>query len=162
MKKKVTLFLCTFCTSFAINNSLFSQESNKRINFVLLIDNDVPVPSKISKCYFSNKDTIGNIKDSIPFAYEVGGLLLSSDNYKKLITYPHQSNLYINFIYIDNNQFYKYQKRISAEWINELYLILKIHNYSLRESKKQYTRNGDGFGTQIIFPGGGAVFPMEK
>jgi len=63
--------------------NLFSQDQNKRLNFILLIDNEIPKTS-IYDGFFFIKNSTGAIKDSIAFDYQVGALIMTDLNHKKL------------------------------------------------------------------------------
>jgi hypothetical protein len=160
MNQNIKIWIWFF--ALFVSRGVFGQDQEKRLNLVLLIDNDIPTPDVISKAFFLIQDSAGNVRDTLPFLYGVGGLVLTEENYNKLFRFSPGSQIYINFHYYqwnkhEGSQDFNYKQKLSARCINEWYTILKIHNYSLRESRKEYTSNGDGFAVQISYPGGGIV-----
>src|ERR1700722_2018126 len=115
-----------------------AQEKCQRLNLVLLIDNDVPTPSDISDCAFLIKDSVGRIKDSIS----------------------------IKFTYFEfgagANRTHYYKKEHFSRWLNDWYIILKIYNYSNKESRRKYVIQKDGYVMQINSPGGSLITPIWK
>ena len=147
-------------TLLIFSNALFGQEQEKRLNFALLIDNDIPI--YISQCYFLIHDSTGKVKDTIPFSYGIGRFILTTDNYQKLFSHSATDQIYIDFQYNQHSHKYgsnhfSYNQKLPGGSINKWYTILKIHNYSLKEGRENYTDDGDGFAVQILFPGGGFV-----
>jgi len=144
---------------------LAAQDGTMRMNFVLEIDNEIPVAT-IYDGVFLIKDSAGNIKDKIPFDYEVGGLSMSSSNYHKLFFQYLKDEVTINFSYrnLDTNssEAYKYEKEIPKGWLNETYMIFKVYNYYNRESRKKYFLKKGGYGVEIRVPGAGSVIPTRK
>ena len=143
-----------------------AQEKCQRLNLVLLIDNDVPTPSDISDCAFLIKDSVGRIKDSIPFKYEVGGAIMSDSNYNNLFNNAGKYSISIKFTYFEfgagANRTHYYKKEHFSRWLNDWYIILKIYNYSNKESRRKYVIQKDGYVMQINSPGGSLITPIWK
>jgi hypothetical protein len=155
---------CFFLYFIIFSSSLFAQEQSKRLNFILLIDNEIPVAS-VYDGFFLIKDSAG-IKDKIPFDYQVGGLVMSSSNYRKLFLQYSGSEIDINFKYrkLDSNsdEAHEYKKKIPEGWMNEMYIIFKVYNYYNKESRKKYFLKKDDYGIEISVPGAGSVIPIRQ
>ena len=151
----------------------FAQEKTKRLPFVLLIDNEVPDPS-IIKGIFLIKDSIGMIKDSIKFDYQIGGLDLESSAYNKFFKVNQTYNIFVRFKEKDFklNTTYIYQEQIPNKYINdeypngfinERYFIVKIFNKFNGDSRaKYYFKKNENYIVQIEIPGFSSLLPTLK
>jgi len=159
MKRRVFLFLLLF----ALRPILYAQEQDKRMVFILLIDNEVPV-SNIFGGVFLIADSTGPVKDTIPFEYQVGSLRISHPNYEKLRKYL-KRKIIIDFKYnkltTNNSEVYEYKEKIPEGWLNEEYMIFKVYNYFNPESRRKYALNKNCYGIEIAVPGAGSVFPKR-
>lgn len=142
------------------NLYLFGQEKSKRLTFILSIDGELPV-SDIKDGFFMSGDSLGCIKDTIPFEYHVGYLSMSPANYKKFFSLNPSSRVFINFLHLlfRPQHFEKiYRKEIPREWLNEEYIILKVYNVSNKESRaKYYFKPEEQSLIQIIIPGNSTI-----
>lgn len=161
MKMKMFLFLCFIM----FNLTLFGQDQNKRLNFILLIDNEIPKTS-IYDSFFKIKDSTGVIKDQIAVDYQVGGLIIPGSYYKKLFLQNSKSKIVIQFKYKiflpDSAQVNQYEYEMPANWFNEKYIILKVYNYSNKESRRKYYFNKKSYRIIIQTPLGGNVIATKR
>ena len=145
---------------------VLGQDQNRRLNFVFVIDNEVPDIAVISNGFFLAKDSSGNLKDSIPFKYEVGDLMMSSDDYRKLFLDTYTAKLFMNFAWLEymkgDTEIHYYEREIPRGWINKLYMILYIYNYSNKESRTKYAIDKGGYNIRIMIPGMSMVVPVWK
>jgi hypothetical protein len=145
--------------------SIFGQEKSKRLNFILLIDNEVPVAT-VYNGVFIITDSSRILKDTLSFDYEVGSIKMSSSNYNKLFFRNPQTKIEIKFKYESYQSHftdvYEYKTEIPSEWINEMYIILKVYNYFNKESRRKYFLKKGGYGIEIRVPGAGSVIPLRK
>lgn len=161
MKLKLLLFIILF--SSALNT--LGQEQKKRINFILLIDNDIP-KTNVYEGYVLIKDSLDTLKDKFSFDYQVGGLLLSNSNYRDLFSKYSRCKIIISFKYeqlhLNESKVFEYEKEIPAGWLNEVYIIFKIYNYSNLESRKKYFLKKNSYAIEINVPGAGSSIPLRK
>jgi hypothetical protein len=158
---KIKALLSLLLILYSLN--VFSQ--NKRLNFIILIDNEIP-KTNIVEGRFIVKDSMGTRKDSINFKYQVGGLIIDSSDYKKLLPQNLKSKVVIKFDYstLPDLAVNEYKYEIPSEWLNEVYMIVRVYNYSNEESRrKYYFRKKNGY--KIIFEsplGGNAIAENER
>jgi len=130
----IFIICCVFCL---LNLCSFGQERSKRLNFVLLIDNEIPVAS-ISKGIFEIKDSAGYMIDTIPFVYNVGGLEVSESDYRLLFSRNRKSTVFIKFFYISAmTSFDPYLYKTSIA-LSKDYVIMRIFNRAKRENVEKY------------------------
>ena len=145
--------------------NLFGQDQNKRLNFILLIDNEIPKTS-IYDGFFFIKNNIGVIKDSIAFDYQVGALMMTDFDYKRLFSQDQKSKIIIKFkfkrFFPDSAVVSQYEYAIPANWVNEKYMILKVYNRYNNESREKYYFNKDSYRIIIETPLGGNVIATKK
>lgn len=139
-----------FCTLIS-----FSQVQDKRVNFILFIDNELPLTG-ITDGVILLRDDQGAIKDSLTFDYHVGGLALSSTNYEKLFASNPHYRILVKFKYEiiwPKYQVFNYQSEIPSRWLNEEFIIFKFYNSSNKESRAKYLfSNGNRYIVQVIIP----------
>lgn len=148
-----------------LTSKAFGQEQSQRLNFILLIDKEIPIAT-IFDGYFLFKTQQNNIEDTIPFNYQVGGLMLTSSNYKKLFIQDSTAEIIIKFkykrLFSSFVEIHDYEKRIPSTWINELYIILNIYNYYNATSRKKYYMRKGEYLIQLQVPGKQNVLPFRK
>jgi len=131
----------------------------------LLIDNEIPKTS-IYDGFFFIKNSAGAIKDSIAFDYQVGALIMTDLNHKKLFSQDQKSKIIIKFKYKrffpDSAEVSQYEYTIPLNWINEKYIIIKVYNRYNNESRRKYYFNKDRYRIIIETPLGGNVIATRK
>ena len=127
------------------------QDQATHINFSLFID-DKFVISGVNNGYIFIKDCGNQVKDSIPFKYEAGDMVISTSDYKKLLSLDMRTNYATKFIY---EQFcperirYEYFKEWEGPLLSYRYIIFRIYNFSNKINyKKFYERTGYGITIQ--------------
>ena len=162
MKKKYLVF---FFLLLLFGQKSKGQKQEKRLNFILTIDKEIPI-AKIFDGYFLITKKAQNIRDTFKFQYQVGTLLLSSSDYENLFSLDSTSTIKIKFKYIkfssNQTQIYSYEKVLRDTWVNEVYIILNVFNYFDAESRKKYFIRKDQYVIQIQVPGGGNVIAKRK
>jgi hypothetical protein len=141
--------------------------------FVLLIDNEVPVNSD-THGVFMIKDSLGIVKDSVIFGYDVGVLTMTKAEYKKLfaIKFPNKLSLKIYHLSLHADRTYVYEKRIPIKYfnweyphgyLNKEYFIVKIFNKFDADSRaKYYFKSDQDYIMLITIPGMGDIIPFMK
>jgi hypothetical protein len=150
MKKIIVIIGLAFCTLMSS-----AQQQDKRLNFILFIDNELPLIG-ITDGLILFKDDQGFIKDSLPFSYHVGALAMSSTNYEKLFASNLNYRILIKFnykLFRPKYQVFNYEGEIPPGWLNEEYIIFKVYNSSNKTSKAKYLfQNGNKYIVQVIIP----------
>lgn len=140
---KTKIFLCVLFVFYSYNS--FAQDFNMRLDFILLIDDQIP-ENNIFDCFLLIKDSTGTVvKDKISFKYQVGRLMLTSSDYNKLFKASIKSRILMKFTYrtldthvIDN----QYEGEISPDFINKEYIICRIYNLMPKENRLKYDFRG--------------------
>lgn len=145
MNRKLLMLLLLFYFS---NTSLFGQDQIKSINFVLVIDGEVPI-SSISKGYYSIRDTNNVIIDKVPFVYKVGRLEFNIAEYNKIIKIPDKSSLWIEFEYIWQRFPIKMTFYETSIFLNKDFIIMDIYNKSKKENRRKYDFGEDKYVVRI-------------
>ena len=168
--KKIVLLLFA---SFSYIAALGQTRSDKYLPFVLLIDNEVPTYSD-THGVFLIKDSVGVVKDSVTFKYDVGVLLMTDGEYNKLFAVrpPNKLSLKIYHISLHVDTTYVYEKSIPIDYfnaeyphgyMNKEYFIVKIFNkFDADARSKYYFKKGEAYLMQITIPGMGDVIPHLK
>ena len=168
--KKTILFLFTILSFITVSAQ---NKAGKVLPFVLLIDNEVPVSSD-THGVFLIKDSIGTVKDSVMFKYDVGILSMTKTEYQKLFATrsPNKLSLKIYHLSLNADTTYVYEKRIPIKYINweyphgylnNEYFIVKIFNKFDSDSRaKYYFKAGEDYIMLITIPGMGDVIPRLK
>jgi hypothetical protein len=159
MKKGILyLFLVIFVSN------LYGQTKNERLTLILFIDNKLPV-TDVTDGEILLKDSSGIKKDEIKFDFHVGGLLMSSPDYEKLLNINRGSRIIIKFKYkVFYPKFgeFSYEIEIPEGWINKEYIILKIYNESNKINREKYFfKNGQKYLVQIIIPGSSSILKTK-
>lgn len=145
--------------------SLFAQEADKRLTFILLIDNEVAA-NDISDGMFLLQDSTGVVRDKLPFTYHVGSLSMSLADYNKLFGSNKGYKVVLTFIHTEFRPRYSqhtYEKLIPSEWLNEQYIILKVYNRSLSANRSKYVfGKGQQYLIQVKVPGSGSILVTHK
>jgi hypothetical protein len=159
--KKAAFFI--FLTLFS--SALLGQGQDKRLTFILTIDDELPV-TDITDGVFLLKDSTGTIKDKISFDYHVGGLGISAVDYKTLFASNPEYSIFIKFkhtVFRPNYTEYIYEKEIPRKWLNEEYIILKIYNASNKVSRAKYFfKHGQKYLIRIKIPGSSTILITRK
>ena len=154
--KKVFLYLLLTVQTL----TLFGQEQSKRLTFILSIDDQLPV-TDITDGTFLIMDSVGTIKEKIPFNYHVGGLGLSLSDYKKLFASNSDSRILIRFKHVQFRPTYveySYEKEIPKGWLNEEYMVLKVYNKSVKSNRAKYFyKPGQRYIIQVKIPGSSTI-----
>lgn len=147
------------------SSALFGQAQDKRLTFILIIDDELPV-TDITNGIFLFKDSAGTIKDKISFDYKVGGLLMSSSDYKKLLSPNPEHRIFIKFKHIEfrpHHVEYTYEKEIPNGWINKEYIIFRVFNASNKVNRTKYFfKQGEEYLIQIKIPGSSTLLITRK
>ncbi|MHA4807471.1 hypothetical protein ACX0G9_05175 [Flavitalea flava] len=146
-------------------NKGFAQEMDKRLNFVVLIDNEVPTPSYILNGVFLIKDSTGKEVEKIPFHYQVGFLEMTTMGYNKFFNPGYKNNIYLKFQFYEmrpKDITHDYEYEIPNDMINHLYYILKVYNYSNKQSRKKYLLKKRIYGIELTTPGMVTVIPRKR
>lgn len=133
MKNGLLIFLF-FCF---INLHLFGQDQIKRLNFILLIDGEVPIET-ISDGYVILKENNGLTISKIPFSYKVGSLDFSLPDYEKIQTKLDKSNMMMEFKFLVRKPTFMRYFYETSIFLNEDYMIMNIYNKSKRENNEKY------------------------
>lgn len=145
--------------------TLSAQQSFKRLNFILLIDNDV-AKSNVNNGCFIIKDSTGRNIDSIHFEYQVGALVIKNQDYDKFRSINLKSQVFIVFSYrdyiLDHDKLFNYKCKIAPDWLNDIYIILRIYNYSNIYSRKRYEIAKHSYRFIVEVPGHENVIPERK
>jgi len=141
----------------------FSQEKKVRLNFILVIDDEI-VETGVSNSFFLIKNSTGNPTDSIIFRHEVGDIILSSEGYNKLISLNPNTKVLITFTYKEfcpDTKQYEYSKEIQAGWLVQRYIIFKVYNFEKKKNHRNFLeKQGNGF--EVFIPATGLVLPRKK
>ena len=132
-----------------------AQLENQRMTFLIVIDNEYP-SSDIISSKFIVEDSTNNIKDQINFEYNVGKLIMSQIDYEKLFKLKPGYKLFIKLVRrnLDLNTDYTYNAQIPKQFINDIYIIVRIYNrYDKENQVKYYFENEQTYISQIIIPG---------
>lgn len=160
MKKILTLSL------IVISTITRSQQIEKKIPFILLVDNEVPSFSIIQNCKLLIKDSTQKIKFEVPFKYNVGNITLLQSQFDTIKHLNHKENIVIQFSTPKNKTNYVesfiYQVPLEPKWFNELYIILKIFNYDNLESRNKYIIKKGDYVVQKIIPGFSTILTEKK
>lgn len=137
--KKIFLLLFT-C---AIANYLFAQEGSKELDFIIVIDEQIPTGS-IAKLQVRLQ---GKKEDAILYAsYYPGSLNLSVEDYSKVIA-DSTAIPYLEFTYYDHSgntsTTYRYAIELQKVWLTSTFNILHIYNLDKKKYKNLFinTRN---------------------
>lgn len=123
MKSKDLIYL----VFFFVHLNLFGQDEIKRLNFILLIDGEIPIAT-ISEGCFLMKDSTGNVTAKLPFNYKVGGLEVSASDYKILFSKSNNSKKFIRFKFNGPKTLYNPKLYQCPIWLNEDYIIMNVYN----------------------------------
>lgn len=149
MKKVLYLFLLLY------SSASLGQEQNKRLTFILSIDNEVTITG-VTDGVFLLRDSTGAIKDKLPFDYHVGGLIMSPSDYKKLFSYDPKYRISIKFKYTEFRPRcgeHTYEEEIPKGWLNEEYMIFNVYNASNKGNRAKYFfKPGQEYLIQIKIP----------
>jgi hypothetical protein len=148
-----------------LHANLFGQQINNRLNFILLVDNDV-VRSNVNAGYFLINNSTGKSIDTVRFEYQVGALIIKKHDYSRLHSIDSNSQVFICFNYwnymFDHDKIFTYKCKITPEWLNEDYIILKIYNYANKYSRKKYEIKKNSYRFIIEVPGHENVIPERE
>lgn len=133
MKNSIIIYLFVCFTSF----QTFGQDQIRRLNFILLIDEEIPIATIHDGCFLI-KDSTGLLINRIPFNYKVVGLEFSSSNYKELSSLCDKCTLSISFQYTKPSFPFNQYSYESNLWWNEDYIIMHIYNKSKKENYEKY------------------------
>ena len=144
--------------SLMVSLNAFGQKP-KSLPLIISIDGDIPT-SDIYKCHFLVKDSLNRVSDSIHFDYRVSQATVTERQYQRLKSLSSNSKLIIRFEYSPvksvTNVPHTYECAINVSWINDVYIILKFHNY---ENKLNYAffNKRKGYGVEIEIPGSASM-----
>lgn len=142
-----------------------SQDSVKRLTFILLIDNKIEISGLVTDRYFEIKNKNGPESKIIPFQFRVGNLLLNTEDYDRMFSLNPSDSVFIHFKYrptINNyEQTTEYRKQIPTNWINDQYIALMVYNYYDVESRRKYALGKGGYGIEIRVPGFGSIIAQN-
>lgn len=167
---KVILLLFASLSFIAVSGQ---EKESKSLPFVLLIDNEVPTHSD-TWGIFLIKDSVGTVKDSIMFDYEVGRLSMTKAEYNKLFKVKPVYNIFLRISHLSTHvdTTYVYEKKIwNKYWnweyphgyMNEDYFIVKIFNKFDADSRaKYYFKPGQDYIVLITVGGMGDIIPLLK
>ncbi len=115
---------------------------------------------------FLLKDNSDAIKDTIPFDYHVGGLVMTASDYKKLFVSAPNYRVSVKFRYTEFRPQYiqnDYEKEIPKGWLNEEYTILKVYNYANKVSRAEYVfKANEKYLIQIKIPASSTILITHK
>ena len=167
--KQIILFLLTAFFSLRVSG----QEKTEHLPFILLIDNEVPDPSIIHGIFLI-KDSLGVVKDSVDFDYQVAELKMTRADYNRFFKIKQVYRIFIKFAQINleagTPDIYEKQipnKYLNGEYpngfINKLYFIVKIFNKSNADSRsKYYFKKDENYIAQVIIPGFSTLLSILK
>jgi hypothetical protein len=157
------VILCLFLVIF--NSILYGQIKNERLTFILFIDNKLPV-TDVTDGEILIKDSSGIKMDEIPFDFHVGGLLMSSLDYKKLFNINPKLRIFIKFkykVFYPKYDEFLYESEIPVGWLNKEYIILKVYNKSDKINREKYVfGNGEKYLVQIMIPGSSSILKAKS
>lgn len=150
--KKILLLVFLFLNTY----SAMCQHRQKRMAFIITVDDDFPDISDFSESKFLIRDIKSKVTSEIPFRYDVGQLLISENDYNKLFRINRNDTVYIRLATrnyrLDTD--YVYEEKIPTSMINDLYLIIKIYNKKKVENMANYIfPENKGYLFQVISPG---------
>jgi len=149
MKRKIILFFVLLICGI----KLFGQEK-QNLNFVLLINDDVPEYG-IFDGEFQIADSTGKIIEQFSFDYSVGRLVINTKDYSKLFTQSVESKIIIKFVFKDPYSNYKeffYVGEIPTDKMNYEHIICHIYDFSKTANKLKYVFDGKKYLFQISIP----------
>lgn len=141
---KSNILICLIFGLFTLQS--FGQDQIKSLNFILLIDGEVPVAT-ISEGFFLFKDSSNTIIEKIPFTYKVGRLDFNNMDFEKLSSLASKYIMYVEFIHREPDPPFTKRNYQSSIWLNKDWIIMKIYN---RHHNKRFDVYDFGDKTYII------------
>lgn len=128
-------FFLIFLTRLQLS---YSQDVNKNIDFIIVIDEKVAVGA-ISLVKINSKTA--NEEIEITPDYYPGNLSITQTDYERLFKQDTKS-IMLSFTFNDNKgkriKSYRYQIELKKEWMSDYFIILNIYNLDKKKYRKRY------------------------
>lgn len=149
---------------FKTQISFCQMHEYERLNFILLIDEEIPVAT-ISDGYFVLKNEFST--DTFSFQYRVGRIIMKSENLNKLFIADKKTTIemffsYLNYIKPGITSLHQYNIKLLRQNINKEYMILNIYNYYNKYSRRKYSIKKGGYVYLRKNPGYSEILPLRQ
>jgi len=144
-----------------IATTAFCSNQSTHLNYTIFIDGEF-VEDRCQGAFII-KDSLESLSDSIPFQYEAGDLVLTTQEYQKLNNL--KSDTKVKFLFISRHsrfcQDMTYTKEAIKFWFIQRYIILRIYNFKNKLNQKDFLERS-GYGIEITIPGYGIILPRKR
>lgn len=132
--KKILLML--FSTT--LMSVLYGQESNKKLDFIIVVDEQIVIGTVSNLKLILQRDRKDDI---VKVYYHPGSLEIPFSGYEKMLSDVIDS-LYIDFTYYEytgqKQKVYHYKIELKKLWLKESFVILKIYNLDKKKYKNDF------------------------
>lgn len=132
------------------------------LNFILFVDNELAT-GYYDGLFKIKDDSLGTVTDSIHFHYEVGNLILTPNDLKRLNILKPDTKIEFSVNYRQTCPYEDlvYTIETTKHYLFQRYVIMKIYNYYKKLNQKDFIQK-TGYGIEINIPGGGIILPRKK
>ena len=142
--------------------NMYSQEIEKKINFIISIDDQIVSSIARAKIIIDKNDNI----DQIEIGYIPGELIISNADFEQ-ITQDQVNSFLFSFDYYEYKKerqiVYNYEIEINKVWLEQSYRVLRIYNLNKKKNRKIfYPLKGKQYTYEVDLPSNSIVRIRKK